>query len=324
MVKQHSINELHHHGIKNMKWGVRNGPPYPLSKSMSTGRRLKKQSNTSTRNKTVDDLIASGKARVDNLSSYSVAGLTTMTTKTGEQYVSGLMHGHDFDWQESIDWYVDGERTTRTVSDSIKEDPNSFGFMENDPIHAIHAKGQLSEYDMNTCNPGFGQAGTTQNCAKCSADLEMKLRGYSVSAGRQSYPSSSDAMSHWFKGAERIDVDTDAAEELIYSYGKKTSGTISIRYTENMGGHAMHWTVDNDGIFEIQDGQNNRRFSSISSMMEEYGADKSKGLTVFRLDNCEPDLDNMAADSVLRNNPRANRIKTYVKNKFTGKEVSTW
>lgn len=24
-------NELYHHGIKNQRWGVRNGPPYPLT-----------------------------------------------------------------------------------------------------------------------------------------------------------------------------------------------------------------------------------------------------------------------------------------------------
>lgn len=27
------INELYHHGRLNQKWGVRNGPPYPLSRS---------------------------------------------------------------------------------------------------------------------------------------------------------------------------------------------------------------------------------------------------------------------------------------------------
>lgn len=25
-------NELHHHGIEGQKWGVRNGPPYPIEK----------------------------------------------------------------------------------------------------------------------------------------------------------------------------------------------------------------------------------------------------------------------------------------------------
>ena len=28
-----SSNELKHYGVKGMKWGVRNGPPYPLDKS---------------------------------------------------------------------------------------------------------------------------------------------------------------------------------------------------------------------------------------------------------------------------------------------------
>lgn len=34
--------ELYHHGVKGQKWGVENGPPYPLSDEISTGRRLKK------------------------------------------------------------------------------------------------------------------------------------------------------------------------------------------------------------------------------------------------------------------------------------------
>lgn len=34
-------NELYHHGIKGQKWGVTNGPPYPLNDEVSTGKRLK-------------------------------------------------------------------------------------------------------------------------------------------------------------------------------------------------------------------------------------------------------------------------------------------
>lgn len=28
-------NELYHHGIQGMHWGVKNGPPYPLDKKVS-------------------------------------------------------------------------------------------------------------------------------------------------------------------------------------------------------------------------------------------------------------------------------------------------
>ena len=32
------FNVLAHHGVKGQKWGVRNGPPYPLDKSKKSGR----------------------------------------------------------------------------------------------------------------------------------------------------------------------------------------------------------------------------------------------------------------------------------------------
>lgn len=35
------MEELTHSGVDGMKWGVRNGPPYPLSRDISTGSRLK-------------------------------------------------------------------------------------------------------------------------------------------------------------------------------------------------------------------------------------------------------------------------------------------
>lgn len=41
------VDELYHHGIKGQEHGIRNGPPYPLSRKVSTGKRLiKKISNT--------------------------------------------------------------------------------------------------------------------------------------------------------------------------------------------------------------------------------------------------------------------------------------
>ena len=38
--------ELYHHGVKGQKWGITNGPPYPLDSSVSDGKSIKKaQSN---------------------------------------------------------------------------------------------------------------------------------------------------------------------------------------------------------------------------------------------------------------------------------------
>lgn len=32
---------LQHHGVLGMKWGQKNGPPYPLAPDISTGKRIK-------------------------------------------------------------------------------------------------------------------------------------------------------------------------------------------------------------------------------------------------------------------------------------------
>ena len=39
------MEELTHSGVKGQKWGIQNGPPYPLSRDISTGSRLKTTSS---------------------------------------------------------------------------------------------------------------------------------------------------------------------------------------------------------------------------------------------------------------------------------------
>lgn len=34
-------DDICHHGVEGMRWGVKNGPPYPLDESISTGKKLK-------------------------------------------------------------------------------------------------------------------------------------------------------------------------------------------------------------------------------------------------------------------------------------------
>ena len=47
-------NNIQHHGIMGQKWGVQNGPPYPLDSDISTGKRLKETSGSVTKKRNID------------------------------------------------------------------------------------------------------------------------------------------------------------------------------------------------------------------------------------------------------------------------------
>ena len=53
--------ELYHHGIKGQKWGVRNGPPYPLDSDKSAGKRLKKDKEQLNKDISESERIISNK-----------------------------------------------------------------------------------------------------------------------------------------------------------------------------------------------------------------------------------------------------------------------
>ena len=54
---------LEHHQIKGGKWGVMHGPPYPLSKEVSTGKSLKKNVQEKDSKKGVASLLTKSKAK---------------------------------------------------------------------------------------------------------------------------------------------------------------------------------------------------------------------------------------------------------------------
>lgn len=51
-------NELQHHGILGQKWGVQNGPPYPLSSSQKSS--SEKRKNKRSTPKTKEEILKSG------------------------------------------------------------------------------------------------------------------------------------------------------------------------------------------------------------------------------------------------------------------------
>lgn len=51
LITKPTLEELYHNGVKGQKWGVQNGPPYPLDSKISTGKRLKKKNGKISKGK---------------------------------------------------------------------------------------------------------------------------------------------------------------------------------------------------------------------------------------------------------------------------------
>ena len=313
---------LAHHGIKGQKWGVKMGPPYPLGQGMHSSRekRLNGWSNTKADN-AITEYEKTHKT-ASKTRSYNV-GSTEFTNSSGT-FVSGLTNAHDFDWKEAVGLALDStseEKTYYYPASILSTNPMYFG-----KSHSNYFKDEriVAGSDLQSCNPGFdtGARGTTQNCAKASSAVELMLRGINICAGRQSYPSSVDAQELWWKGAEQVNYDYDDCEDELKSYGPGTSGTLAFGFSDNSG-HCVHWTNSNSGKFSIEDGQNARQFDSLDEMMDAYGGDKSKSITTYRLDNCEPNYEMMAQDSVVRaptTSVTVNKVYNVLQNRF----VDTW
>lgn len=74
LVKKSSGAYLMHHGVKNQKWGKKNGPPYPLERLAGEGERIERKDNGSikiikdkyNKTKNVKDFIKDIKTTIEN------------------------------------------------------------------------------------------------------------------------------------------------------------------------------------------------------------------------------------------------------------------
>lgn len=156
--------------------------------------------------------------------------------------------------------------------------------------------------DIAMINPDWGKPGTTNNCAKCAASVELTKRGYGVMAGRSEQGAIRGWQSYWFDGAHSDPYSYDDAierlDEMCSSPG--ISGTIAGYYPNNAGGHAMHFTSLGNGICRIEDGQSNKTYMGLEDAVESLGFDKGRAIDICRLDDCKPNFKHMAEDSVVR------------------------
>ena len=185
---------LCHHGIQGQKWGVRNGPPYPLSASARSAAEKKAMKGGTKKKTTVNEQGMSPEAvqaiayAVELVAPLAIIAVSALIER-------GKMHSDTKKAQKKLD-EIRAQKTgpidektgfhKKTKKMSVEEDLKAVN-----PVHDNHTMA------------------VNQNCVLCSATFEMRRRGYDVTANLTEKPLPGMQMYRkMFPDAEQKTIDS--------------------------------------------------------------------------------------------------------------------
>lgn len=281
---------IYHHGIKGQRWGVHNGPPYPLD--AATSARVK----------------AGAKSEVGH-----VGGVEGAALAAGFLMVPlvATVFSSVFDRLKK-------NRERRKTAERLRELSNPEPYKnereteELDPETGLYLKNrEMSiDEDIDRVNPGYGKDDYfSTNCTMCTVAMDMRRRGYDVHASTMfDKPGNTDTypiMDSWYEGGSRKYIErytpnlkeyvSDVMKEMK-SYGNGARGELIVCWNTGFGsGHSVFFTVEKNRPI-IYDTQTHEKYET-SHDIEEFLA-MTNWLDIKRLDNLKPNVKNMKASGI--------------------------
>lgn len=279
-VLEYANDVISHHGVKGQKWGVRNGPPYPLKPSSKGKGSGEKSENNRTSKNRKDGLIVEAVATAA-VSAFAISKIIK-SIREKRQLEKALKKSN-----------ADNRKEQR---ENEKIDPKTGLYLKN-------GKSTMEE-DMANINPNYDAGGPFQtNCTFCTAAMELRARGYDVCAGSEKtctgiergesgkfFGTGSDKEYELYsfdntsqKPGEYEKALKEYKNKIVDGIKKQGNGARGEFIASWIGGagHSMYYTVDN-GKVTIWDTQRNTKLSD-SEFQDMLGS--TEAVDVKRLDD---------------------------------------
>lgn len=316
-------DELYHHGIMGQKWGVKNGPPYPLSESDHSAAEKKAGWKTS--------LMGASKADRDKRRKQKEK---EAAKKAKEAYTK--MNSEDYSDNSEVWMYAakialdvllfnpeglarDAIRGAQAIDSHIKT--NKFAKErigeKTDPSTGFKVKkDKMSEKDdLVRVNPSVNNfdSNTKSNCMLCTTAYDLRRRGYDVQAKTAGAGFAVKSIKDWYPDADiksvkmkdaskykglnaKTERKKDAISRLtkqLEAQGEGARGNLCLEWdalgplskdTFSAGGHSVIWEVSG-GKVVIRDAQINRTYNK----PEKYLLETTGDFQYARTDNIDFD-----------------------------------
>lgn len=296
LITKPTLEELYHHGVKGQKWGVRNGPPYPLSSKISTGKALKKSAKS-----------GSGKVgKSGGSSKKSTSALTKLADKERENgiiipvgllaYVGVYALAALGIGAGAVGQKISYKHTKKKIS-KLREKETI------DPKTGLHLKNEPSteKEDLKNTNPERknldNTEGSGKNCTFCTTAYDIRRRGYDVHAGTTIRGYTNSQIASWYKNGKftTIKQTTDTLvdrktavnhirDTIIKKSGEGSRGNITVSWSGTFSGHSMIYEVK-DGKLILMDGQTNQIYKDTDFIFNRVN---TTDVAFMRTDNLTP------------------------------------
>lgn len=274
LITKPSLDELYHHGVLGQKWGVRNGPPYPLGPDKSTGKALKKSSSgkkTGTAKKTSSNkssnkqeygspLLLSVLSAVALGGVYALANMAiNAVANKSIQKVQQVAKKKTF---RELTETRENERVDKKTGLRIKS--NKDATPEEDLQMTNALRGDKNKTARNTFN----------NCTYCTTAYDLRRRGFDVVAGSTKQGTTTDDIATWYKNGSFSTATLPKGtlfntarsrqtvkDQIVQHSGEGSRGNLCVTWSQGYGsGHSMAYEITN-GKLVIRDGQSGKTYT---------------------------------------------------------------